>query len=172
RPMLLPATGSPPEPAPVSLLGQLRRPASADAWARFAHLYTPVLARWADRLGGPADARADLVQEVFLVLLRTLPTFTYDPGRSFRGWLYAVAANKWRELRRKRHPAPLDAPDDLAGAGPDPAAAVDEAEYRAVVAARAADLIRPEFAPATWRAFWDRGRRPRSEEHTSELQSL
>src|SRR4051812_43469360 len=96
-----------PEPTPVSLLDQLRRPASADAWARFAHLYTPLLARWADRLGGTPEDRADLVQEVFVALLRALPTFTYDPGRSFRGWLYAVAANKWRELRRKKAPGRL-----------------------------------------------------------------
>ena len=34
-----------------------------------------------------AVGRADLIQDVFVVLVRVVPTFHYEPGRSFRAWL-------------------------------------------------------------------------------------
>jgi RNA polymerase sigma-70 factor (ECF subfamily) len=140
----------------LSLLEQLRDPGQAAGWDRFVHLYTPLLVRWTNRLRVPPADRPDLLQEVFLALYRALPTFRYEPGRSFRGWVYTVAANKWREMRRKKVPAPLAADDPrwLDPEGDDPAAAIDEAEHRSVLAAQAARLIRAEFAEHTWQAFW------------------
>jgi RNA polymerase sigma-70 factor (ECF subfamily) len=44
-----------------SLLDRLRRPADAEAWARFVELYTPLLYRWARRLGLQDADAADLV---------------------------------------------------------------------------------------------------------------
>lgn len=139
-----------------SLLDQLRRADRAAAWPRFVHLYTPVLLRWAARLGVPPSDRDDLIQIVYATLLRVLPTFDYSRDRSFRAWLYAVVANKWKDARRKKQPVAM-APDGSAfpePAVPDPAAAIDEAEYRAVLAARMATLIRADFTAATWQAFW------------------
>src|SRR6516165_5071035 len=86
---------------PISLLERLRRPASADDWTRFVKLYTPLLHRWAKRLGLDAEEADDLVQEVFAVLVRKLPEFRYDPGRRFRGWLWTVMLNKVRENKRR-----------------------------------------------------------------------
>lgn len=135
-----------------SLLDRLRGPDRAAAWDRFARLYTPVLDRWAARLGVPAADRPDLLQDVFVSLLGALPAFTPDPGRSFRAWLYAVLANKWRDHARKRRPGPLA--DGSGGpAVPDPAAEYDEAEYRAVLVGRAARLIETDFRPEAWAAF-------------------
>lgn len=142
---------------PPSLFEQLRGPAPADAWARFVHLYTPLLLRWADRRGVPPADRADLAQDVFVAVYRALPKFEYNPDLGFRRWLYTVAANKWRDACRKKLPVPL-ADDDprLDGvAGGDPAELVSETEYRAILAARAAQLIRTEFSPTAWSAFWN-----------------
>lgn len=136
------------DPTSLTLLDQLRGPDRAAAWGRFVRLYAPLLARWAGRVGAPPADRPDLVQDVFVTLLRTLPGYQYAPGRSFRAWLFTVLANRWRDLARKKAPALLGAGDDL------PAAEPDEAEYRAVLAARAARLVEPDFAPATWKAFW------------------
>ena len=137
---------------PASLLARLRSPADADAWVRFVRLYTPFLYHWAHRRGLPPEDAADLVQEVFSQLLKVLPTFAYDPGRSFRSWLAVVVGNKWRELSRKRRPQPVP-PGDLADrAGP--ADDFDDREYRAHIAGRALRLLQAEFAPATWKAFW------------------
>jgi RNA polymerase sigma-70 factor (ECF subfamily) len=137
---------------PASLLDRLRSPADADAWVRFVRLYTPFLYHWARKRGLPPDDTADLVQEVFAQLLKALPTFTYDPNRSFRAWLAVVVGNKWRELNRKRRPQTVPAAD-LAGR-PGPPDDFDDQEYRTHIAGRAMRLIRDEFAPATWRAFW------------------
>ena len=86
---------------PVSLLERLRRPAEQAAWERFVRLYTPLLCQWARRLGLRGADAADLVQDVFVVLVQKLPEFRYDPRRRFRGWLWTVTLNKWRERRRR-----------------------------------------------------------------------
>jgi RNA polymerase sigma-70 factor, ECF subfamily len=137
---------------PVSLLERLRSPADADAWVRFVRLYTPFLYHWARRRGLPPDDTADLVQEVFAQLLKALPTFAYDPKRSFRAWLAVVVGNKWRELNRKRRPQTVPAADLAERPGPDDD--FDDREYRAHIAGRALRLIRDEFAAPTWQAFW------------------
>ncbi len=139
-----------------TLLAKLSGPEHAAAWHRFVHLYTPLLARWAERLGVRPTDRADLIQEVFLTLLRALPQFAGTPGGSFRAWLHTVFISRWHDLCRKRVPAPLS----IGGSGfpapavEDPTIMIDEEEYRAVLADRAARLIRADFNAATWAAFW------------------
>src|SRR5215472_17142942 len=125
---------------PVSLLEQLRQPASQGAWEVFARLYTPLLLYWARRLGLQDPDAADLVQEVFTVLVQKLPEFAYDRHKSFRAWLRTILLNKWRDARR--HPPPLSLE---AGAGPPPAApeepdVVAEDEYRQRLVGRALEL--------------------------------
>jgi RNA polymerase sigma-70 factor (ECF subfamily) len=141
---------------PVSLLERLRRPADPEAWARFVHLYTPLLASWASRAGLQDEDAADLIQEVFTLLLRKLPEFSYDSSKSFRAWLRTVALNKWRE--RVRRPAlPVKGDDQtLAGvAGPDPAEAFWEAEYRTHLVGEALRLMQAQFAALIWQACWE-----------------
>ena len=69
---------------PPSLLEQLRRPDDQQAWKRFIDLYTPLLFYWARRVGLQDSDAADLVQEVFALLVRKLPEFTYDDKKGFR----------------------------------------------------------------------------------------
>lgn len=140
---------------PASLLQRLRDEDATDAWHRFVDLYTPLLAHWARRLGLSKTDGDDLVQEVFLILVRELPRFVYQPGRRFRGWLWTVLRNKYHEKhRRAAEPvagemalAALSVPDDLE--------AVWEREYQQYVVGRAAAFIEAEFQPATWKAFWE-----------------
>src|SRR5262245_38967164 len=83
----------------VRLLERVRDANDQAAWARFASLYAPLMYRWAIGLGlQPADA-SDLVQDVFVQLLRVLPEFNYDPGGSFRAWLRTLLVNRWRDGR-------------------------------------------------------------------------
>ena len=82
---------------PVSLLLLLRQPDQHQAWARFGELYTPLLYRWALRVSSRPDDAADLVQDVFVILMRRLPEFVYEPGKSFRAWLWTVVRNAWRD---------------------------------------------------------------------------
>jgi RNA polymerase sigma-70 factor, ECF subfamily len=142
---------------PVSLLERLRLPDESAAWDRFVELYTPFLYHCARRLGLCPEDAADLVQDVFALLLRKLPQFAYDRGKSFRGWLRTVVLNKWRENYRQRAPSPVAAtvplPDDLTG--PDGSDAFSEAEYRQYVTTRALRIMQAQFQPTTWKACWE-----------------
>ncbi len=128
-----------------SLLERLREPHDADAWGQFVHLYTPLLVCWAKRFRlGDADV-ADLVQEVFVLLLEKLPEFRYDRSGRFRGWLWTVASNKYRErLRRRQLPTQPGADDAVDPASLDDP---DEAEYRRYLARRALSSLRDRGAP-------------------------
>jgi RNA polymerase sigma-70 factor (ECF subfamily) len=142
---------------PVSLLERLRGSEQPAAWARFVELYTPVLFAWARRLGLQTQDAADLVQEVFTVLVQKLPEFQYDRQHSFRCWLRTVTLNKWRDACRRRNVLPL-CPDGepLAElAGPEGPVNVAETEYRQHLVARALELMQAEFQPVTWKACWE-----------------
>jgi RNA polymerase sigma-70 factor (ECF subfamily) len=121
-------------------------------------LYTPLLYAWLRRQGLQQADAADVVQEVFLVLTRKLPDFTYDRGKGqFRSWLRTVTLNKLRDRQKRRQPALLG-PDEEALAerpGPDHAEWLAEDEYRRYLTARALELMRAGFAPATWKACWE-----------------
>ena len=92
---------------PVSLLERVRQPGEQEAWARFVDLYTPMLHGWARRLGLQEPDAADLIQEVFVVLLQKLPGFTCDRERSFRGWLWTIVRNKRHHHGRQCPGQPL-----------------------------------------------------------------
>jgi RNA polymerase sigma-70 factor (ECF subfamily) len=137
----------------ASLLERLRGPGQPEAWSRFVRLYTPLLYSWA-RAAGAADAdAADLVQDVFVVLLEELPGFAYDRHRSFRAWLRAVTLNRWRDRCRRPRPAGGEALEGVGTA--DPLEALWEREYRRHLAARALEVMRAEFRHTTWRACWE-----------------
>lgn len=144
---------------PVSLLLRLKEPKAEMAWQRFVELYTPLLFFWARKAGLRAPDDADLVQDVFAVLVRKLPEFDYDAGRSFRGWLRTVVLNQWRDRQRRKvaaHALGTMADVDVAEL-PDPR--VDEEfwehEHRQQLVSRAMTVMKAEFEESTWRACWE-----------------
>jgi RNA polymerase sigma-70 factor (ECF subfamily) len=144
----------------ASLLEQLRQPAdqgaTAAAWGRFVQLYTPLLFFWARRLGLQEPDAADLVQDVFTVLLQKLPSFRYDQRKGFRNWLRTIIVNKWRDRKRREAVAPVQAAAGLAELPvPDDTEAFGEAEYRQQLVGRALELMQAEFAVNTWKACWE-----------------
>jgi RNA polymerase sigma-70 factor (ECF subfamily) len=148
------------DPTPLSLLEKLRRPAAGDlqdAWRRFVHLYTPLLFARTRRLGVPEADMDDVVQDVFAVLARQMATFRYEPGQRFRGWLWTILLNKWRDRLRQRQAAPALGPDSAlqAASSPDNVAEQTEEDYRAYLVGRALELMKAEFAEADWRACWE-----------------
>jgi RNA polymerase sigma-70 factor, ECF subfamily len=142
---------------PPSLLERLRRPNTPDAWGRFAELYTPLLYYWVRRQGLQVADGEDLVQDVFVILVQKMPEFRYDTGRSFRGWLRTVTLNKVRERRRKA--VPVQAADAVLDGLADNGAADPfwDTEYQQQLVRRALDVLRRDFAPTTWEAFWQHG---------------
>lgn len=140
-----------------SLLQRLGQAGGDSAWNRFVRLYTPLLFHWSQRLGlNQADA-ADLVQDVFALLLVKLPEFKYDSCKSFRSWLHTVMLNKWRSSLRGRVATSGGAAlDEVANSGdPDPAVVFEEAEYRRYVLTRAMQIMESQFEETTWRACWE-----------------
>lgn len=95
--------------APMELvadLGDEELLRAGDAAALFRRHYGPVYTLVRRLLGSDADAR-DAAQETFARAFAHLAAF--DPRRSFRGWIFAIAANHVRDLLRRRKQLPLDA---------------------------------------------------------------
>jgi RNA polymerase sigma-70 factor (ECF subfamily) len=138
----------------VSLLERLRQPLDQSAWERFVELYTPLLFHWAGRAWVQKSDAADLIQDVFQLLLRKLPEFAYDQQRSFRGWLHTVLLNQWRTSLRRRTPQPLG-PDGADLADPADADTFMEKEYRDYLIGRALQVMRTDFQASTWQACWE-----------------
>ena len=67
--------------------------------------YGPVYGLVRRFLRNEADAR-DAAQETFARAISHLQDF--DPRKSFRAWLFAIAANHVRDLLRRRRQLPLD----------------------------------------------------------------
>jgi len=141
----------------LTLLERLRQPTDSAAWDRFVDLYTPLLFYWGRRAGLQSADAADLVQDVFEVLLRKLPEFQYDRHKSFRSWLRTVTMNKWKERIRRRteHAVGGPAAAPLEPVIPDSAEQFWETEYHRQLAARALEVMRTQFEPATWQACWE-----------------
>jgi RNA polymerase sigma-70 factor (ECF subfamily) len=140
----------------ASLLQRLRQPGQPEAWARFVDLYTPLLVYWARRLGLTPEDTRDFVQDVFTALVEKLPDFTYDRGKSFRGWLRTVALNKWRDHKRRKAIPRAPGPVPLAELpGPDEAEAFWELEFKQHLTRRALEVMQAEFKPTTWKACWE-----------------
>ena len=155
----------------ISLLVRVRDSGDQDGWARFVDLYAPLLYHWAKKCGLQASDAADLVQEVFSLLVQKLKEFEYDGKRSFRGWLRTVLMHKWQERHRKKKEA---AWPEASGSALDPevsdaVAMLAEAEYREHLVRRALDLMRAEFQPTTWQACWEYVVNGRSAAEVAEL---
>jgi RNA polymerase sigma-70 factor, ECF subfamily len=87
----------------TSLLRRVRDVKDAASWAEFVRFYEPLLQNYVRARGLPAADADDVVQEIFLKLLRALPEFTLDrrQGR-FRTWLYQVTMSAvYDHVRRK-----------------------------------------------------------------------
>jgi RNA polymerase sigma-70 factor (ECF subfamily) len=141
-----------------SLLEQLRRSPDEAAWARFVHLYSPLLFGWARQAGLDEGDAGDLVQDVFVVLLKELPRFECDPAQSFRAWLKTVVLNRWRNQIKRQARVPAHRGDAFLADVPAPDDSLfEEQEYRRQLLRRALELLRDEFQPATWKAFHEHG---------------
>lgn len=141
----------------VSLLRRLKQPEQEQAWRRFVELYTPLLYHWVRKSGVNGSHTADVVQEVFAVLVEKLPDFDYDASGSFRAWLRTVTQNKCRDrLRKIVASKTVDVTLDVVEPSQvDDIELFSEAEYRRALAHRALELMQTEFESTTWKACWE-----------------
>lgn len=130
----------------------------AFAWERFTRLYGPLIYSWCRRAGlQPSDAE-DVSQNVVRAVLKSVGR--YERTGSFRSWLGQITRSKiidhFRQHKRQFHgiggsdfarqvgELPDQFSQDLSGSrlGPDP------------VLFHALEMIKADFEPATWTAFW------------------
>ena len=144
-----------------SLLADLRNPHDGRAWSQFVAIYTPLVYRFARRRGLQETDAADVTQDVFRAVARSIGQFDYDCRKgSFRGWLIAVARSKLSDFLAKRK-------SEIGGCGGTEALKLleqqpsgddeddfVEREHRRCLFDWAAGQIRDEFQPTTWQAFW------------------
>jgi RNA polymerase sigma-70 factor (ECF subfamily) len=83
----------------VTLLARLRQdPTDQAAWRVFVDQYGRRIYRWC-RQWKLQDADAeDVTQDILMRLAQKIRTFTYEPSRSFRGWLKTLAHHAWRNF--------------------------------------------------------------------------
>lgn len=140
---------------PPSLLDRLRQSPQQESWERFVDLYTPLFFAWTRRLGLSGHDAADLVQDLFTVLVQKLPQFEYDQGKSFRAWLKTILMNRWRNGRRRALANPVQGDAALETVGEEDVPEFEESEYRNHVVRRCLELMQAEFQTVTWKACWE-----------------
>jgi RNA polymerase sigma-70 factor (ECF subfamily) len=144
-----------------SLLDRLKG-ATPDApdWGRLQDVYRPLIRAWLARDPGLQADVEDLVQDVFVVIVRELPGFVRRRDGAFRAWLRQVTVNRVRTFRRARRGHPPagagDATDDFLAQLQDPNsdfARQWDQEHDAHVIRNLLSVIERDFEPRTWRAF-------------------
>lgn len=139
---------------PVSLLDKLTTPHAEEAWHRFVDLYTPLLYHWAQKMSIPADDIGDLIQEVYVHLLKELPEFQVNRRGHFHGWLHVVFKNKALEwLRKKQKQLANGHLSDVYSY--DTSSATVELEYRKYLTERILQILKDSFPETTWKACWE-----------------
>lgn len=138
---------------PQTLLDRLCAQPTPSDWDRFVRLFTPLLKRWATRFGVRDRDIEDLLQELFVVLIRKLPEFRYNPTGSFRAWLWTTFRHVVIAWHKRQHPTePLVAElEQLSSA--DSVAEAAESEYQRYLIGRITQVVRTDFPDRTWRIF-------------------
>lgn len=137
----------------------LARAADPDGWVRLVRLYSPLVASWCRRFGLSSEDAADVTQDVWHAVTGAIGRFERERS-GFRAWLYTVARNKIHDHFRKvgKRPALAEGGSaaherlaELPDAEPD-----DDASAGDTVALlrRALEVVRRDFEPHTWEAFW------------------
>lgn len=146
----------------LSLLYRLKANEAA-AWDRLVLLYAPLVYHWCRKLQLPDQDAADIFQDVFQSLAAKITTFRKEqPGDTFRGWLRTITHNKVYDHFRRQGREPqaaggteanirfsqLESLEQTANDDDD-----EEQAYQQLVR-RALEMIREDFTPRTWQAFW------------------
>jgi len=142
----------------ASLLDRVRANDNA-AWQRFVRLYSPLVYAWAKRWGLKNQDAADVLQDVFHAVARSLGQFRRAENGSFRSWLWTITRNKVNDHFRAREAEPVGGTDmqhrlqEIPETEPEEWSESGECS-RAQLVERATQLIRDDFEPHTWQAFW------------------
>jgi RNA polymerase sigma-70 factor (ECF subfamily) len=155
-------------PTRASLLLAAGDRANQEARAAFAERYAGLIRGWCRRWGLQEADQDNVVQTIWCRLFEMLPTFQYDPGKRFRGFVKTMVHNAIMDLHRERQrrPGACGSGDtdvrNLLDEVPDPdnpavedltGELVGQVEQDQRVQ-RACERVRLRVKPHNWQAFW------------------
>lgn len=150
--------------ADVTSLTLIERVQARDerAWRQLVTLYGPLVNYWILRSGVRRDDCPDVFQDVFGAVARSMERFRKDqPGSTFRGWLRTITRNKVVDFVRARGDKADAAGGSTARASleqqpwpDDERSEATEVDAVRQLRLRALELVKGEFEPRTWDAFW------------------
>ena len=127
-----------------------------DAWLDFVARYDPVIRFYCRRFRFDAETTDELCQRIWVDLARRMRSFRYDPGRTFRGWLFALCRSRSIDIKRKRKAEPFVSLDDRDEAAWPEADESPDSE-RPLLLQMAGDVqeaVRRRIGDRTWQVFW------------------
>ena len=147
-----------------SLVDRLKQ-RDAESWNRLVTLYAPLVYYWCGKLGVQAQDSADVVQEVFQAVAKSIQKFQCDkPENTFRGWLRTITRSKAINAFRHQSRQPAKASGGSEALGQmhqvpdynslDDSHQTDDAPATQALFLRACKLVQQDFQENTWKAFW------------------
>lgn len=132
-----------------------------DGWARFVHLYGPLIRKWISRAGLAEEDAEDIAQDVFVAAAEGFSSYRHSEHKagSLRAWLYGISRHKLNDWYRE-HPLQLRAAGGSAASLRMQQFAFPEQDSECVqqtrmqLAVRALGLLETDFSATTWQAFW------------------
>jgi RNA polymerase sigma-70 factor (ECF subfamily) len=134
----------------------------AEGWRSIVQLYSPLAFFWCQRAGLSREDAADVLQNVWQAVASHLGQFERQRDGAFRGWLWTITRNKlndhFRHQRKEPHGAGGSTAQqflqEIPEQEPESYIAESSADGSGDVLRRALELIRADFEPHTWQAFW------------------
>ena len=132
------------------------------AWERIVRLYAPLIQGWGRSAGLQSQDALDVMQSVLVSVVKNLSRYERKgPGDSFRGWLWTITHRKiqdhFRLLARKGivrgGSSALRHWSEIPETPPEETSASVRGEL-GQLRRSALELVRAEFEPRTWTAFW------------------
>jgi RNA polymerase sigma-70 factor (ECF subfamily) len=144
----------------VSLILRVRNPKDARSWREFVALYEPLLLRYVRSRGLTEHDARDVVQQIFITLVKALPTFELDKTRGrFRTWLWQIASNSiadWARRQQRRTKAESRWLEQLSStdAGDSREREAEWCdEYRKYILEKVLQQVREQTQAKTWACF-------------------
>jgi RNA polymerase sigma-70 factor (ECF subfamily) len=132
---------------------------NSESWGEFVALYEPLLLSYVLGRGLPRHEAADVVQDIFIKLFKTLPRFELDHQRGrFRTWLWQVTSTTivdWARRRKRQARSEEAARQRLSGetpAAPEPEPEWDRA-YQQRIMDHVLGQVRESTQAKTWACF-------------------
>lgn len=147
-----------PNSTSISLIDHARE-GQPKAWSDLVCLYAPLVARWCQQYKIQSCDADDVVQEVFISVSRHLVNYGQtSTENSFRGWLWTIARSKIMDhLRKRRDLIPLDSQilgEWMSFEMEHERSMAEMRDDLQLLVAQALSIIRNDFSPRSWDAFW------------------